>query len=257
MFRRIHPLIGALRHCTLWLTSSWSDIFVENPNYNKHSANQKSIYCVHGTFDRAGSFSVIAEGLKGGLPDNIKGIHLLTFSGSITTESIESYAAQLKDKIAANHDDTVILMGHSRGALVVSTFAEELAAGNNINIAMVVGICGPFKGSHLAVKPLAAVSKSIDQMQVGSDFLEKLAASIKESKVNYYFVGAKDDYLVIDNAWHPYDDEGYDRVNLLYLDKDAHLSIQSSPDLILWLSALLSLDAIKPDNDSEPSSPTL
>ncbi len=259
MFRKLDPLIGVVNHCALWLTSSWTDTFVPNPNYNPEAPGQKSIYCVHGTMDRAGSFSVIAAGIKNGLPDNIKGIHLLTFGGSFTHESIESYARQLKDKIVANRDENVILMGHSRGALVVSEFAEdqELTTKNNINVTMIICICGPFKGSPYAIKPLTWVWKSVDQMQVGSQYLETLAAKITQSTLNYYFVGTENDHLVRDNAWHPYEGEGYDRENLLFIHGDAHLSVQSSEHLIVWLSALLSVDALREVSRSEGSSPVI
>jgi len=226
------------RHCYLW-ASSWShDVFISSPNFNPDTQpkNKVSIYCVHGTADRNASFSLITDRLKGDLPDNIDGIHLLTFEDRMKGAGIEDYAKQLKDKILLNHDNNkrVILMGHSRGGVIASWFAENLAAENDIHVDLIACICAPFRGSYLAKWPMAAISKSVEEMGTDSDLVKELSEKIENSTANYIYAGADKDAIVHGDSWLPYHVAKDDTRCSLHTGH-SHLSIMSSHELVKWL----------------------
>jgi len=205
---------GALRHVSLWVTSSFHEIEYPNPNYQPASSEQDSvddficvnnniskeneitIYCIHGTADRPAAFTLVAERLLNNLPDRINRIHLAAFEDRGRGLGIDDFAQQLAEKIKEKKDKNIILMGHSRGGLVASYFAEYLANEMDINVLGVVGICSPFGGSDKAIAPLTWVSKSVKQMQKGSEFLKELVDKIRESNFNYRYFAVKDDSLV-------------------------------------------------------------
>ncbi|HTM63051.1 MAG TPA: alpha/beta hydrolase [Gammaproteobacteria bacterium] len=226
------------RHCYLW-ASSWShDVFIENPNFNIETKpeHQVSIYCVHGTADRNASFSLISERLKNDLPDHVDGIHLLTFEDRMKGAGIEEFAKQLKDKILSNNKNKrVILMGHSRGGVIASWFAENLAAENDIQVDLVACICAPFRGSYLAKWPMAAISKSVDEMRTDSELVKALSEKIENTKINYIYAGADKDAIVNGDCWLPYHVARVD-ANCSLHTGHSHLSIMSSHELVKWLS---------------------
>ena len=234
MFRNYVHLTGVISHCTLWATSPANDTYLENKHFNPDTApeHKTSIYCVHGTADRSNSFSVIANQLMGKLPDNIDRIYFLTFDDRFQGTSVEDYARQLKNKIILNHSNNVILMGHSRGGLVCSWFAEYLSVKNDINVDLVVSVCGPFRGSYLAIWPLTKVSTSVDEMQVDGKLLHELSEKIGESSIRYLFLGAERDQLVKGDSYMPYQFERHG-ISVMKLPVHGHLSMMSTPDPLL------------------------
>lgn len=238
MFRNPIHITGVVRHCYLWATSAAYDTFVANPNFNPETAEKTSIFCVHGTADRGASFSLIAERLKNKLPENIDGFHLLTFDGRMSGKSVKDFSNQLADKIAAHHSDRVVLMGHSRGALVCSYYAEYLAADHNVQVDLVASLCGPFRGSHLAMWPLTAASSSVDEMRVDGRLLHDLSDKIHQSNIRYLFVGAENDQLVTKDSHLPYTCERHG-LNAIFLDRHGHLSVMSSHRLVDILADLI------------------
>jgi pimeloyl-ACP methyl ester carboxylesterase len=239
-YKKLNPVIGFFRACGRYLISSSNDVFYPNPHFNPASENISSIYCVHGTADRSGAFLTIKDKLFNHepehLPENIKGIYLLVFDERLKGASIKVFSNQLNEKIKLNNDNNIILMGHSRGALVSSWFAENLAADSGIHVDTIVSICGPFKGSPVAIWPLSAWSDSVAEMQVESDFLDELNPKILASTVRYLFIGATSDFLVWRDAWHPYAADAV-RDNLFCRETHAHLSILTSNEIITWLLA--------------------
>ena len=231
MFRNPIHLTGIPRHCWLWATSSACDTFIPNPHFNPDTAVKTSVYCVHGTADRSASFSLITDRMKEKLPDNIDGFHMVTFDGRMHGKSVQDFSSQLKDKIKANHSDDVIIIGHSRGALVASYFAEYLASENDVNIELVVSLCGPFRGSPVAMWPLTYFSTSVDEMRLDSQLLQELSDKIHQSDVRYLFVGAEKDQLVKSDSHLPYICERHG-LNAVLLDRHGHLSIMSSHRLV-------------------------
>lgn len=232
-YNPIH-LTGLARHCYLWATSSWSDVFIPNDGFDPESPCKRTIYCIHGTADRVSSFSLIAERLQGKLACDVSGIHMITFSNRFSGASVNDFATQLKDRILQNHDDNVMLMGHSRGALVASVFALEHANEAGIFVDSVIGICGPFRGSY-AAWPFAMFSNSVSEMQTDSPFLKRLSQQIQQSNIRFLFAGCENDYLVTGQSYLPYGVNA-DNENALYLDRHGHLSIGSSHRLVNWIA---------------------
>lgn len=234
MLRNYVHLTGVISHCSLWVTSPSSDTYIENKHFNPDTRpeDKTSIYCVHGTADRSHSFSVIANQLMEKLPDNIDRIYFLTFDDRFQGTSVEDYAKQLKNKIILNHSKNVILMGHSRGGLICSWFAEYLSGKNDINVDLVVSVCGPFRGSYLAMWPLTKVSTSVDEMRVDGKLLLELSEKIAESSIRYLFLGAERDQLVTGDSYMPYQCERHG-ISVMKLPGHGHLSMMSTPDPLL------------------------
>ena len=224
-------ITGAIRHCYFWLTSTIKDSFIPNPNYNRNTQSKTSIYCVHGTADRNASFTLIATRLLHSLPDNIDGIHLLAFNDRLKGTSIENFAIQMKDKIVSNHDTRVILMGHSRGGIIISWFKEYLAAANGVDIHKTIPIDAPFRGSPLALWPMTWLSISVKEMATDSDLSQQLSDQIRGSEDDYLFVGAEKDYIVWNDNWMPYHVNKTAK-NCMLLDRHGHLSSLSSRRLV-------------------------
>lgn len=236
MLRNPIHLTGAIRHCYFWLTSRFQDAFIPNPNFNPNTASKTSIYCVHGTADRNASFSLIASRLSESLPDNIDGFHLLAFDDRLKGTSIENFAIQLKDKIVTNHDKRVILMGHSRGGIIISWFKEYLAAANGVDVHKTVPIDAPFRGTQLALWPLTWLSTSVKEMATHSDLSKQLSDKIRGHEDDYLFVGAEKDQIVWYDNWMPYHVNKTAK-NCMLLDRHGHLSSMSSRRLVDRLRA--------------------
>lgn len=224
--------IGIIKHTVIWLTSGCSDYVHkrkqdDSPEDAKKIADHDvAVYCIHGTFDRSSSFSLIADRIKSDLIPEVKSIHLLAFDGRGQLNGIEFFANQLKNKIISNKHKNVIVMGHSRGSIVASYFTEYLAKQNGINVDATINICGPFGGTNWAFFPLTA-SASVDQMRVGSPFLKDLIQKMKISKNNYYYFSASNDSLVTPSQ--AFIEEH--AKNVIELDTHGHLSIMWSKRL--------------------------
>lgn len=234
--QRINPvhLTGALRHCYLWATSGSSDVYIANKNFNPDHPMPRTIYCIHGTADRTNSFSLIAERIKDELSADVKGTHIITFNNRFSGASISDFTKQLAERIKQNKDANVILMGHSRGALVATEYALNFASIDEVYIDSVINICGPFRGSY-AAWPLSYISTSVSEMQTDSDYLKNLSVQIEQSTIRFFYAGAESDYLVTGDSFMPY------HINkscesVLLLDRHGHLSINSSHRLVKWIA---------------------
>lgn len=246
MFQSIQPIhwTGALRHCWLWLTSASGDLVYRNPNYTAPKPpattspdaaapidvpdDSTAIYCVHGTADRVSAFSLIANRLVDDLPEKISSMNLVSFDHRAQGVGIEEYARQLVEKIKAAGHKKVILMGHSRGALIAAYVTEYLAKDAGITVEAVFPIGGPFSGSGYALPPLSWLSDSVKQMEISSDFLKSLVDKVRISTVPYFYYAAENDALVpIESA---YVSEHKD--SLVVLERHGHLSMMSSHKLV-------------------------
>lgn len=240
-FKSLQPirLTGTIRHLGLWLTSGCGDLrytrHLDDDHKESKLNHDVAIYFVHGTCDRRNSFSLCAKRLLDSLPEEVKTVHLTAFDNRAHGKSIDSFAIQLKNKIVLNKHKNVILIGHSRGCLVSSYFAEYLAAANGVNVNAVINVCGPFGGSKLALPPLSWFSKSVKQMQIDSPFLAELGDTIKTSENPYYYFAASEDNLVkpINACIKEHKD------HLIELDRHGHLSILGSKRLVGHLNNLI------------------
>ncbi len=238
MLRGAIPFTGLLTHCYDFLISPSCDTFIPNKHFNPETVDPITIFCVHGTADRSWAFFRLANAMLPDLPAHIRGFYLASFDGRLEGLSIKAYAEQLRGKINGFQDKHVILMGHSRGALVCAWYAEFLAEKDHIQIDTVSAICGPFKGSRKALKLFAWMSQSVEEMREDSQFLSELRGAIFASPIRYLYVGALQDIIVEDTSWHPYEGvppEGH----FLECRDDAHLSITSSEELAAWLREML------------------
>jgi pimeloyl-ACP methyl ester carboxylesterase len=255
MATKLNAVTGAIRHSLGWLFSSVVDIVTPNPRFktdvNNPNNRGTAIYCVHGTADVTNAFSRITKGLLPDLPKEVSAIHQLSFKGRWRGKDIPYFAQQLIDKVIANGDKEVILTGHSRGGLIAAYAAEKLARAKGIKVKGVMPICSPFRGSQLAVAPLAWMSKSVQQMQPGSDFLKDLEQLVDEShpdllkeasaseqasdRAQYLFFVAENDMLV------SHDSSFIHRKNAIVvpLDGHGHLSMMTSNRIVGFMKNFL------------------
>ncbi|ASQ46935.1 Alpha/beta hydrolase family protein [Legionella clemsonensis] len=244
-FQDIQPVstTGTVSHTYYWLKTLMSgDIVYYNPNFKIPDTAEPSlrkgiaIYCVHGTADQPGSFSRIVERLiEKGLPDYVSTIHLVSFEHRYAGKGIKYFARELIKKIGANEHEQVILMGHSRGGLVISRAAEYLAARSGITVHALFSICAPYKGSDWAMKPLSLFSISVAQMEVKAELLEQLNKAVSDSKHDYHFIGAAEDAIVAPSASYVDDYVKTHPGSRLILDRHGHLSIMSSRRLVTYI----------------------
>jgi len=222
---------GALRHVCEWAASDLYPHEYSNPNHDEEKqadhGSRMAVYYIHGTCDRPGTFSHVAEALSRDLPENISKIHLVSFRDRGLGKGIESIALQLAHKIKREKDRHVILIGYSRGGIVASCFAEKIAAKIGVKVHLVIGICSPFGGSDLAVAPLTWLSDSIDDMKRDSALLMELQDRNVHSKIPYRYFCAVNDVLVTVDAVCM---RGHEHLITRIEDQD-HLSVLSSPVL--------------------------
>lgn len=196
--RKGEKISDTLSYGYQWISHLGSgDLYYQNPLFNSEGSKRVQIYCVHGTFDNPSAFRFISEALiNKGLPDFISSIQLVAFDGRYKGNSIDYFAKQLIKKIKKNGDRDIILLGHSRGGLVVSHAAEYYAIKNDINVRKIVTLCTPFAGSTLAITPLSWFSTSVAEMQIDCPYLEGLGKKIEQSDYDYFFYGARNDWVV-------------------------------------------------------------
>lgn len=227
MFSTAVAVKDSLRHVYSWVIGG-GDFTYLNPNYNEKNDNKKSvIYCVHGTADRSAAFSIVANLISNHLPDDIAAIKLVSFDHRLQGVGIDDFAKQLRDKIQANHDQNVILMGHSRGGLVVAYFKEYLAKAANINVQKVIAICSPFLGSKWAMFFASWLSSSVKQMEIDSHFLKELNERILQSIAEYFFIAAENDYIVSPEFSCPSECQALLRI----IKNHGHLSVMATIEL--------------------------
>lgn len=229
MFSTAGTIKNSLRHVYSWLIGG-GDFTYLNPNYKTENDHKRAvIYCVHGTADRSAAFSIIANLIYPYLPEDISAIKLVAFDHRAQGVGTDEFARQLRNKIQASNDQNVILMGHSRGGLVVAYFKEFLAQNANINVQNAIPICAPFQGSKWAIFFVSWFSESVKQMERESDFLRELNTKMLQSAADkkYFFIGAEYDYIVPAELSCPSECEEL----LKIVKKHGHLSIMTSIEL--------------------------
>ena len=231
---------GIFAHIGYWVTSSTGDYVYQNPDFVESDTEEfTDIFCIHGTADRPQSFSRVAERLLDKkLPGNIRSITLVAFDGRLEGNSIEYFAVQIIEKIKINKCKRVILMGHSRGALVAA-YADFLASENGITVEWVFSLAGPFKGSYLA-KLASWISTSAYEMEPGSEFLKIITKWVNKSPAHYVFFEAVDDYIV--TKGQGYVDEYIQKKPWSLVEIDTvhgHLSLMSSHKLVNKIHLIL------------------
>lgn len=234
-FQKNQPvsITGAIVHSLSWPFASFDDVHYPNPHFQppENFPTGVAIYCVHGTADRSSSFQRIAQRSLDTLPYAVSGIHLVSFSNRLQGQGIEEFSRELCNKIIANKDKYVILLGHSRGGHVIAHMAEYLAKEAGIEVLAVIPICTPFGGAEMAIWPLTLLSKSVKQMEINSEFLKDLTDKMRQSEIKYHPVAAERDMLVpVSSACIP-----EHRNILLVLDRHGHLSIMTSHRLVAHL----------------------
>jgi pimeloyl-ACP methyl ester carboxylesterase len=223
---------GLLKYTALWVTAGMSDISISNPKFKKDNADDAgiAIYFVHGMGDRTSAFAVLVANLIADIDERISSLHVIAFDGRGQGKSISFFAKQTGEKIQKNNYKNVFLIGHSRGGIVVSHFAENFAENMGINVLGVFAICAPFGGTSL-VWPVSLFSTAAKQMELDSIFLKNLCAKIKTSKAKYHFCTAEHDAVVASSA--TYVDESSQTI----FERHGHLSIMFSKKLANFLRA--------------------
>lgn len=248
---------GIFNHLYSWYKNfGVQGIIYPNPNFKplENSSYPKqgvTIYAVHGTGDQVSAFISMAQKLLDKLPGYISSIHLVAFDNRFQGKSISYFSEQLLKKIQSNGHNDVILIGHSRGGLVIAEVAEFFASQADINVHLIYTICSPFGGCYLAKKPLTYFSSSVAEMAMDSSWLQKLNNKISHSTYKYCFIMAESDYIVsyldsyVENYVRKYPD------SKIIFDRHGHLSILSSNRLVTHFhNELQALDiANRPDNN--------
>lgn len=214
----------AIRHLWLFLKSKSYDRYIPNPDFDPTCENPVNIYCIHGTADRSEGMYQLAQRLKGGLPRNIKGFHIVTFNRRARGASIQEFSQQVIQKIKDNADQRIVLMGHSRGGLIAADVGETLKQDGFVQVDAVIPLAAPFLGSYLARKPVSCFSRSVKQMEVGSGYLAQLNQRLS---LNYRFFGAANDRVVKGDHFLPPTVDPQAK-NVTRYDRHGHLSLLSS-----------------------------
>lgn len=226
-----HSTTGIFTHCYDWVHGQIFG-FVDsyhNPSFDPEVKDHSVAYVIHGFSDTGCHLRFLANTLAQQAPDNIKTVRIVSFEKRGQLQSIGAFATQLKKMILTNQDERVILIGYSRGGLVISHFTEHLAHKDNIEVLSVINIVAPFKGSALA-RPFSWFTcgkrdASIAEMCPNSTYLKSLAASITEEDSRYHYVIAKEDGILPPDSCYPHKTRPQ---NFHEIPKEGHLSITYS-----------------------------
>ncbi|ARG98187.1 hypothetical protein B6N58_11270 [Legionella micdadei] len=197
--------LGSVKHSLQWVISESKDKFYSNPNFRPPEDGRSVLgkkgmvlYLIHGTADYPDVFNELIGNLLLKLPSYVYGIRNVTLEKRFQGLSIEEQARQIIGKMKANGDTDVGFIGHSRGGLdaqrvdAIVTKEKE----HNIRVHLVTNVCTPYQGSYLAIRPLTSASDSVAQMAIGADYLEEVEKEVMQSSAAYYFILARNDYIV-------------------------------------------------------------
>lgn len=137
---------------------------------------------------------------------------------------------EIKEKTGSNQ---VILIGHSRGGLVASYYAEYLA--EKESIAKIITLGTPFNGTTTTV---FGYGLPVKELTPHAENLAKLNELITNSSINYYHIASKLDNVIL--PWHsacPFKHQNKD--NVLILEDHSHVQLLISPKVIHRIAAWL------------------
>lgn len=253
-------IYGIFVHMKLWLESGFISHFYENKKNAllEDKTNEIAVYYVHGTADRPGSIDIIANKLIEDLPAEIASITAVSFDKRFLGLGIEAYTYQFKKQLETSGHKNIILMGHSRGALIAANFLVEHASELGINVLAYVSLGGPFFGSDFAFWPFTLISTSVGQMTHDSEFLKELREKMQtvSATTDMYFIAADTDRLVKvkDSFVNKCVEEN--KGSLSVISDHGHLSMMSSDRLVNKLKDVFnkSLQKLKEQNaNASPS----
>lgn len=201
---------GIGTHFKNWVIFRNQNSFHVNPHFDATiTLPEESIvvYCVHGTADYPNAYQSLVKHGIAYLPSKILGIRLVAFERRFSGKTMDQFIEELQEMILSEGHKNIVLVGHSRGALIVSKLGELFFHQRNeekqLNFPIVkaiIPICGPFHGSMVA-RNLNFLSPSVSEMAPGSDFLENLLELIQTTKIHYYPISVdNDEYVSKDSA---------------------------------------------------------
>lgn len=158
--------------------------------------NQKPILLIHGLYHNSSAWIEYIGQLKAAHVGPVFTINLGNPFGSIHShaEKIKKMVAEIQ-RITGRKD--IMLVGHSMGGVVASTFALDWATKDTL-VTDIVTIASPLDGSSVA--HYIGYGKSVRETRTGSDHITDLSDKIcQQTKINFFHIASKTDQLV--PAW--------------------------------------------------------
>lgn len=241
----INFLTEATLTFTYFLMIPFSKLF-DNKELTPINPRTPPILLVHGYFHNETDWMWFHKNLQA-----IDGIGpISTLSLFPNTDTIESHALILAKKIEsikrATQHNNIILIGHSRGGLVASYYAEFLAPKKEVEAIICLGT--PFLGTKLSVFGSGPSGKELGPHSV---FLCKLKEYIQYSSIPYYQVASKMDNLIV--PWYsacPW--EFRKRDNTLIIEDLGHLRLLLSTKVLTQVADWI-LKTYEQESEIEPS----
>ncbi len=250
--------IGIFSQAAQWLSLNFEDQIIQlkagpNASETDNKEGDVAIYFIHGTADQACSFSGIANDIKHPIKEPEKrpllneqfvSMHLIAFDDRYKGVGIDDFATQLRDRINKNGHRRIILVGHSRGAIVAAYFNEYYSKSERIEVLHCFSICGPFRGSYLAISPLTYFSDSIKQMAKSSKLLADLREKINtKPNSQYSFIIAEHDCVVANRTGYILEYVDKNPSSLYRITEHGHVSILTSTRLRDFLTITMNKSA--------------
>lgn len=148
--------------------------------------------------------------------------------------SIAQHAKILEQKIEEikilTKQDKIILIGHSRGGLVASFYAERLnqSTGSQNSVQAIIAIATPFSGTPVSVYGYLSCVK---ELAPNAPLLTAMKEDLQASTIPYYFVASKLDNMIL--PWQsacPLITAKAE--NTLILENEGHLSLLLSRSVV-------------------------
>lgn len=224
-----HVAVTEARHCTRWVASHLNHGVrilsgdTATDAQGKLPAHSLAIVLIHGTADRSSGCAEMARHLQKQLP-HFCHIVSLDFDDCPHGSKVKDYAESASRKCAALGITDAVLIGHSRGGLVVAHMGTYPDTEHGITFHLTESVAAPFQGSAWANATAAAqnvasnlpiigqyvASEShLGEMGVDSAYLQQLnkdllaAMSREETPLNAHFHGASADLIVKWEHTHP------------------------------------------------------
>lgn len=160
---------------------------------NVESNPQRPILLIHGLYHNSSAWIYYQNKLKEAGVGPVFTINLGNNFGSSDdhAEKVKAKVAEIQ-RITGRQD--IMLIGHSKGGIVASKFALELADEETI-VTDIITIGSPLEGTYVA--PIG-IGKGCKEMRYQSDYMKDLGKKIcEQNRIQFFHIGTAMDELVI------------------------------------------------------------
>lgn len=217
-------------HCLHTLTTEVNSIFFTIPLFpltffkcyhqpKENTGEGIPILMINGYLSFGSTWDFQARGLNGA---KLGPVHTMNIGSGKSIRTYADEVAEKVDRICKEHGtDKIILVGHSKGGLVISHYTTALAQKRNVNVTAVITIGSPLQGTPVAH---VGIGHDAGQMKPDSHFIQELTGlrTNYNGNTRFYHIASRTDEIV---PFHSALPENADEKRQLVLNDAGHLGL--------------------------------